>query len=199
MRRLLIPVVLAFLAVAANVAPVAAKTYEIDPVHSTILFRVGHMGAGEVFGFFREYKGAFDFDPAQPVEENMIEVTVKTESLDTLNAQRDEHLRTPDFFDTATHPEISFKSSKWEKSEDGYKVTGDLTFMGVTKEVAADAKYLGTATDPRGDERLGLKASLKIKRSEFGMDKMIPGASDEVELIVSFEGIAKPTEAAPAE
>lgn len=185
---------LASLALALVLAPAsafAAETYEIDAAHTSIVFKISHLGFSHTFGMFPDVKGSLTFDEAD-AKANSIAVTVNAASVNTMNAGRDDHLRNADFFDVEKHQEISFKSTAWKKTGDGeYEVTGDLTLLGNTKPVTFTAKELGSGKGMKGETRRGFETTFSIKRSDFGMDKMVGPIGDEVELTVSFEGVLK--------
>lgn len=169
----------------------AADTYAIDATHSTALFRVKHFGAAWFYGRFNDISGTMTFDETDPTK-SVIEVVVKTESVDTNVEKRDTHLKGPDFFDAGQFPTLTFKTKKVAaKSGNTFTATGDLTLRGVTKEVSFDFERTGTGKDPWGGTRTGAEAVLNIKRSDFGITYMPDGLSDEVRLIISLEGVKK--------
>jgi polyisoprenoid-binding protein YceI len=143
--------------------------YTIDPVHSRIGFVARHAMITKVRGSFNEFTGSGYFDVDKP-ENSHLEVTIDASSIDTRNADRDAHLRSNDFFDMDTHPQIKFSSTAVEKvDDDTFRVTGDLTLKGVTKPVTIDFDYGGTATDPFGNHRLGLDGKATVNRKEWGL------------------------------
>lgn len=161
---------LAALSVVALARPAAAATWEIDPAHTTIAFSIRHMMVSNVRGEFTKFSGKVEGDEAHP-EATKIEATIDAASIDTRNAKRDEHLRSPEFLDTAKFPTITFKSKKIEKAgEAKWKVTGDLTLHGVTREVVLD---VGDVTppikDPGGNLRAGAEVRTTINRQDFGI------------------------------
>lgn len=180
------------LALIALSAGAAADSYEIDPVHASLVFRIKHLGVANFYGMFTEMSGAYDYDAEKP-ETNRVELTVKTASVSTSNEARDKHLRSADFFDAEQHPEMRFVSREWKKTEDQhYEVTGDLTLLGVTKPVTVKVEFSGEGEGMKGELRTGFEATFKIRRSEFGMTKYLPIVlGDEVRLILSVEGIRK--------
>jgi polyisoprenoid-binding protein YceI len=142
--------------------------WEIDPVHSEIAFSVRHLMVATVRGRFNQFQGVIAFDPAHP-EQGRVEVTIEAASIDTRNEQRDNHLRSPDFLDAEQYPTITFTSRRIESSGDNrFRVTGDLTLRGVTKEVVLDAEFLGVTKDPWGGERAGFTARTRLNRHDFG-------------------------------
>ncbi len=171
-----------------------AAEFEVDPMHSSIIFQVTHMNTGNIYGAFTDFSGEFTYNP-ELTEENKIEMTVNVASINTFVEARDNHLRNPDFFNADVHPTMSFSSSSWEKSGDGdYKVSGDLTMLGVTKQIEVDAKKIGSNENREGTPIIGFEYSFTIKRSEFGMDYFIQGLSDEIPVIVAIEGIQQTAE-----
>lgn len=167
----------------------AAETYKVDPVHSSVLFRAKHFNTGYFYGRFNSVSGSVVVDDANPAKSS-VEIQVKVESIDTNDAKRDQHLKSPDFFNAKQFPTISFKSKQVKKSgKDAYEVTGDLTIHGVTRSVTANVTRTGEGKDPFGGYRIGFETVFTIKRSDFGMKFMLQGISDEVRLIVSIEGI----------
>ncbi|MHC4953413.1 MAG: YceI family protein [Planctomycetota bacterium] len=166
----------------------AAKDYQIDGVHSSVMFKVSHLGVSNTWGRFNAISGSLKFGG----EGNAINVTIKADSVDTNNAKRDGHLKSPDFFSAKEFPEITFKSTGWKKTGDtSYDVTGNLTLHGTTKSVTIPVTKIGEGKDPWGGYRVGFDGALKIKRSEYGMGKMIGPAGDDVTLHISIEGMRK--------
>ena len=170
-------------------------TYDIDASHASIVFKINHLGFSHTFGMFPGVSGTLKFDE-KDASANAIEVTVDAASVNTMHEGRDEHLRNEDFFHVEKHKEISFKSTAWEKSGDNtYKVSGDLTLLGVTKPITFEARELGSGKGMKGEFRRGFETTFTIKRSDFGMEKMVGPIGDEVELTISFEAILQELEA----
>ena len=153
-------------------APVAASasTWNIDPEHSSIQFKVSHLGLVDVKGIFRKYQGTVTLDE-KDIAKSSVNVTIEAASIDTGVEKRDEHLRTEDFFDVAKHPTITFVSKKVTPAGKGkLKVTGDLTIYGVTKEVVLDVTGpTKELKDPWGNIRRGVSATTTINRTDFGL------------------------------
>lgn len=152
-------------------APALAKptTWEIDPAHTTTGFTVRHMMVTNVHGDFSKVSGTVVYDP-ENLAASKADVTVDASSIDTHDPKRDAHLKSPDFFDVAKFPTLTFKSKKITKSNGGLKLTGDLTIHGVTKEVTFDVKGLSAPLkDPFGTTRLGAEATATISRKDFGL------------------------------
>ena len=140
-------------------------TYQIDPAHSSAQFTVRHMMITNVRGGFRSVKGTVVYDPANP-SETRIEAIIDAGSINTMDEQRDAHLKSADFLDAEKYPTITFRSNKVESG----KITGDLTIHGVTREVVLDVDGpTSEAKDPFGNTRMGASATTKIKRSDFGL------------------------------
>lgn len=169
----------------------AADTYEVDPVHSSFLFRVKHLNVSYTYGRFNESSGAFVLDTNDPAN-NSVSIEIKTDSVDTGNAARDKHLRGPDFFNAAEFPTMTFRSTSFKKKGDTrYDVTGDLTIHGVTREVTFEAELTGVGKGMKGEQRAGWEATIVIKRSDFGMTFMPDAIGDDVTLRISVEGVKK--------
>ncbi len=167
----------------------AAETYSVDTAHTYVMFRVKHLGVGYSYGRFNGPAGKFVFDEASP-SNSSIEMQVKADDIDTNVDKRDSHLKSADFFNAAEHPAISFKSTSVKKiSDDMYEVAGDFTLLGKTRPVTMKAKDTGAGKDPWGKYRRGFETTFTIKRSEYGMNFMLNGVSDEVDITVSVEGI----------
>jgi polyisoprenoid-binding protein YceI len=148
---------------------VPTGTWTVDQAHSKVGFAVKHMGIATVRGEFGEFEGTLEI--GEDLSTARAYGIVKAASVDTNQSQRDEHLRSPDFFDTATQPEIRFESTLIELAdEDTYRITGDLTLHGVTNQVVLNAEIQGTETDPQsGNERVGLEITGQLSRGEYGM------------------------------
>jgi polyisoprenoid-binding protein YceI len=148
----------------------ALSTWNIDPSHSAIAFSVRHMVVSKTRGRFTKWTGQLRFDADDPAASS-VDVSIDPASLDTADAQRDAHLRSPDFFDVEKFPTASFRSTRVDThGEDRYRVTGDLTIHGVSKSVVLDVTYEGSGKDPWGGERAGFVASTTIDRRQFGLE-----------------------------
>ena len=175
--------------------------WEIDPVHSEIAFSVRHMMVATVRGRFNQFQGIIEFDPAHP-ESGRVEVTIDAASIDTRNEQRDNHLRSPDFLNVEQYPTITFVSKRIEPLGDNrFRVVGDLTLRGVTKEVALEAEFLGVGKDPWGAERAGFTARTKLNRHDFGASWNVALEAggflvgDTLEVTLDIEAVRKPEQA----
>jgi polyisoprenoid-binding protein YceI len=143
--------------------------YTIDPAHSRIGFAVRHAMVTNVRGEFAEYEGKLHLDGTDPAKATA-ELVIKVASVDTKQEQRDEHLRTGDFFAAETYPEIAFRSrSAEEVGDDTYRLHGDLTIKGVTRPVTLDLEFTGSATDPYGLNRVGFEGGTTIDRTDWGL------------------------------
>jgi polyisoprenoid-binding protein YceI len=143
--------------------------WNIDTAHSGINFSIRHMVIAKVRGRFTKYTGRVDLDEAD-LTRTQIDVAIDASSLDTGVADRDAHLRSADFFDVETWPELRFRSTRIEaKGGERYRLVGALTIRDVTREVALDVEYGGRAKDPWGNERVGFLAKTSIDRKDFGL------------------------------
>ncbi|OSN11711.1 hypothetical protein AU512_01105 [Lonsdalea iberica] len=167
-----------------------AANYKIDKEgqHAFIQFRIKHLGYSWLYGTFKDFDGTFTFDEANPAADK-VNVTIKTDSVDTNHAERDKHIRSADFLNVAKAPLATFTSTGVKKSGDDLAITGNLTLNGVTKPVTLEAKLLGQGDDPWGNYRAGFEARGKIRLKDFNITTDLGPASQDVELIISLEGI----------
>ena len=150
--------------------PTLTGTYTLDPTHSRIGFVARHAMVTKVRGAFNDFAGSAVLDAGDPAR-SYAELTVEVASVDTGNAQRDEHLRTNDFFDAATYPQIRFVSTGVERVDDeNYRLSGDLTIKGITKPVTVDFTYTGSVIDPWGNERAGFEGRAVVNRKDWGVN-----------------------------
>jgi polyisoprenoid-binding protein YceI len=146
-----------------------ATLWTLDASHSTVGFRVRHLLITYVYGTFEKVAGTVRYDADRP-EATRIDASISAASIHTREPQRDEHLRSPDFFDAANHPTVTFHSTRARKSAAGLEVTGDLTIRGTTRPVTLDVSEItGEHGDLQGKRRIGASATAKIRRSDFGM------------------------------
>jgi polyisoprenoid-binding protein YceI len=151
---------------AATAVPLPTGTWTVDPVHSSIEFHVKHLGIATVKGQFTDFEGTLDVDSAGARARGSVEVA----SVDTREPQRDEHLRSADFFEADRFPRIAFVSTAIRPLQDEeFEIDADLTIHGVTRPVTLKATLEGSETDPQGNERIGVSATAQIDRSDFGM------------------------------
>lgn len=145
------------------------KLWNIDTTHSGIHFSVRHMVFAKVRGRFTDWSGAIHLDPTHPARSG-VEVEIQAGSIDTGVADRDSHLRSPDFLDVERFPTLRFRSKEIEEAGgDRYRITGDLTIRGVTREVVLDVEYAGQAKDPWGNRRAAFTATASLDRGDFGL------------------------------
>ncbi|MGG1679121.1 YceI family protein [Neobacillus sp. NRS-1170] len=141
----------------------------LDAAHSSVDFSVRHMMIANVKGTFNSFNATIEADPTDLTTAS-IEFAIETASVDTRNQDRDGHLASADFFDAANHPNMTFKATSIEKTDDGeYNVTGDLTLRGVTKQETFAVSFEGTGKDPWGNEKAGFSATGSINRSDYGL------------------------------
>ena len=154
----------------SDTAPMAeALSWSVDPAHSEVTFSVRHLGISRVTGAFHDFDASVDVDPAD-LNTLQTSATVQIGSIDTRNEDRDEHLRSADFFDAATYPEMTFTSTGISNIDGStFTLEGTLTIKDVTKAVAFDAEFLGTAQGPMGNERAAFTATTVIDRLEYGL------------------------------
>lgn len=142
--------------------------WSLDKAHSEIEFKVKHMMITNVKGQFQDFDVTIDSD-SNHLENAKIELTIQTASINTKNEQRDQHLKSADFFDVEANPTITFHATSSKKDGDDIKLTGDLTIKGITKSVTFDVEFGGVAKDPWGNEKIGYTATGKINRQDFGL------------------------------
>ncbi|MEV7443873.1 YceI family protein [Streptomyces sp. NPDC091204] len=143
--------------------------YVLDPAHTRIGFIARHAMVTKVRGAFHQFEGTAHLDGADPAR-STAQLVIKAESIDTGVEQRDQHLRTNDFLDVPSFPDITFRTTSVEpRSDTEYRVTGDLTIKDTTRPISIDFEYTGTAVDPFGNRRVGLEGSVSISRKEYGV------------------------------
>jgi polyisoprenoid-binding protein YceI len=174
-------------------AAVAQDTWQIDPMHTAAQFSVRHLGISTVRGAFTKVSGTILLDEANPAKDQ-IQATIEVGSVDTRVEMRDNDLRSPNFFDVAKYPTITFKSKKVEAAGPGkLKVTGDLTIHGVTKEAVLDVDGPSPAMkDPWGNPRRGASASTKVIRQDFGVNGAPGVVGDEITIYLDVEFFKPP-------
>ncbi|RMD98638.1 MAG: polyisoprenoid-binding protein [Deltaproteobacteria bacterium] len=191
MRRRMMAVLFFIALFAFAPAVMAAETYAIDPVHSTVIFRVKHLGVGYLYGRFNDISGTIRFDEANPAKSS-VEVTVKVASVDTNDEKRDKHLLSPDFFNAKQFPVIRFESASVKAvGGDLYEVSGNMTIHGITKPITVKMTRIGAGKDPWGNYRMGFEGVFSVKRSDFGIRYMPQGIGDDVLITLSVEAIRK--------
>lgn len=178
-----------------TVPGLTAGTWAIDPTHTEVAFTVRHL-MSKVRGVFRELEGSVVV--GDDLLLSSAEATIQLASVDTGTAQRDDHLRSSDFFDAETRPTMTWRSRELRQGDDGLVAVGDLTVRGVTREVELAVEVLGVGPGPYGDERLGLEASGRISRKDFGVDFNIPldgggvVIGDTVTISLTVEAVRQP-------
>jgi len=146
-----------------------ATKWVIDPMHSEIQFKVKHLVISTVTGSFKSFEGTAESN-GDDFEDAKVSITINTDSIDTNQGQRDDHLKSADFFDAANFPQITFNSTSFKKTgDDQYQLAGDLTIKGVTKQIILDAEYGGSNDDFYGNTKAGFEVTGKISRKEFGL------------------------------
>ena len=181
----------AALAVALISAPAQAQEYRVDPSHAQVGFRVKHLGLANVRGGFNDIRGQLNYDAADPTR-SQVSVQIGAASIDTNVERRDEDLKSANFLDVATHPQITFVSRSIERAGDQWIAHGDLTLHGVTKPVALPFVFTGPSKSPGNIERIGVEGELTIDRREFGItsDRMFENAlvaGNEVHITLNVE------------
>jgi len=188
-KRTLAPIAAALLL--GSVAS-AMDTYNIDPAHTSIGFSVRHLGLNNVKGQFKEFAGVIVLDDGRIAEARG---TIQVKSVDTGVQQRDNHLRTADFFDATNYPTITFKTKRIETTGGQIVMISDFTMRGVTKELRLPAKLAGPSKDPWGNLRIGLEAKTKLNREDYGinyhqvLETGVLGVGEEVELEINAEAV----------
>lgn len=185
--RTLVSILVAGLFAVASLATAQADTYNIDGSHSFVVFKVNHLGIGNSYGMFRKTSGSYTVTEAG----GSLDITIDAGSVFTADKKRDDHLKGPDFFNTKEFPNITFKSTKVERSGDKFKVTGDLTMKGKTKSTTITFTKTGEGKDPWGNYRTGFEGELRLNRMDFGVDYMPEGLGKEVSLMIAVEGVKK--------
>ncbi len=190
LKKLLLALIFLFVFVPTTFA----ATYKIDTAHSEIGFVVEHLMFFKVSGFFTDFAGTIEADPATKTL-NSATATIQATSIDTRIEKRDNHLRSPDFFDVAKYPEITFVTKKIEGSGMNITVQGDLTMHGVTKSVTLKGAFVGENKDAWGNNRAGFAARGTLNRKDFGLtwNKVLETGGvtvgDTVELSLQVQGV----------
>ncbi|WP_261844844.1 YceI family protein [Aliamphritea ceti] len=177
-------------AMTAPLAQAEAVNYDIDMSHTFVLFDVNHLGFSNMPGRFADLEGKLTFD-ADDIENSNVSIVIKTDSIDTFHAKRDEHLRSPDFFNTLEFPEMTFESTGiTQVNGETAKLKGDLTLLGVTQAVELDLTVNNVGEHPfNGKQVAGFTAIGNIKRSDFGMKYGAPMIGDDIALRLELEGV----------
>ncbi len=164
-------------------------TYAVDPVHTSVVFRIMHLGVAPVYGRFNEISGTIHWDPDNP-ENSSFEFEVPAASVDTNNEQRDAHLRSADFFTVQEFPTIAFESTEVRHlSGNDYELEGELTLMGITETITVPFEKTGEGENQRGQHLIGGESIFTIDRMDYGIDFMPDGLGHEVRMIIAIEAI----------
>jgi len=189
MKHLLLSIAALAIASAAFIpsAQAQVETYAIDASHSSVKFSIRHFVA-KTTGNFAEFEGTLTVDRDE-LTNSSVEATIQIPSVDTDSDKRDRHLQEDDYFDASAFPAMTFKSTKWESagSENEFKVTGDLTIRGITKEVVLDVELLGFGDGMRGAYLSGWEATTVLDRTDFGVIGGQPAVGNEVDVTINIE------------
>jgi polyisoprenoid-binding protein YceI len=170
--------------------------WDIDVSHSAIHFWVRHMIISKVHGRFARWSGSIQLDEAD-LTRSSVAVSIDAASIDTQVADRDTHLKSPDFLDVAKYPQLTFSSKRIEKAGSAYRVVGDLDLHGVVREVTLEAEFAGTGKDPWGNQRAGFSAKVSLDRKDFGLTwnaALEAGGvlvGEKVEISIELEAVKK--------
>jgi polyisoprenoid-binding protein YceI len=172
----------------ATSAAAAAGVFAVDGVHSSVVFKIKHMGIADFYGRFNKVEGSFNLDKENATA-STLNITIDANSIDSNNANRDKHLKSTDFFSVAEFPAITFVGKEFKASGESFEVKGDLTMHGVTKSVTVTVSDTGRSS-MKGIQMAGIGATFTIKRSDFGVNYGIENKAlaDEVTIMVSLEG-----------
>lgn len=180
-----------FLVVGCMPSAVRADTYVIDTEgsHASINFKIPHLGYSMLTGRFDKFSGSFDYDPAA-LEKSKVTVEIDTGSVNSNHTKRDKHLRSDDFLNVSAHPGAKFESTSVKSTGDKtVDITGNLTLLGITKEIVIKATHIGGGKDPWGGFRQGFKGKAKLKLKDFGINFNLGPASEFVRLELHVEGV----------
>ncbi|MFZ3154898.1 YceI family protein [Pseudomonas sp.] len=189
LKKPLVALALAGALIGAGQAMAADYAIDKQGQHAFVNFKISHLGYSWLYGTFKDFDGSFSFDAAKP-QDSKVNVTLNTTSVDTNHAERDKHLRSDDFLNVDKHPTATFASTSVKSTGEGTAdITGDLTLNGVTKPVVIAAKFIGEGKDPWGGYRAGFEGSTTLKLKDFDIQKDLGPTSQDVELIISVEGV----------
>ena len=188
-RTLLASLALASIGVAASAS---AAEYDVDGVHSSVIFKVRHNGVAPFYGRFNKVNGTFSFDAANATAAKL-SFQIDVDSIFTAEKKRDDHLKSPDFFNAKQFPTITFTSRavKAGAKPDTYTVDGDLTVRGVTKPISIELTKTGQGKNPMGGESIGFEGTFVLNRLDYGVSYAPDGLGRDVTVIVAVEGIKK--------
>jgi polyisoprenoid-binding protein YceI len=183
-------VVLGFAVLGTPVLARAAEAFAVDPVHSSVVFKIRHAGISWLHGRFDDVSGEFVIDKQDPASSSFA-LKISADSVDTNNPKRNDHLRSPDFFNTKQFPVLTFKSTSVKPVEGGYEVTGDFTMHGVTRPISFVLQGGKEIEFPRGKTRTGFSTDLVLQRADFGMTKFAGMLGEDVHVEVGIEAVRK--------
>jgi polyisoprenoid-binding protein YceI len=164
---------------------IVAGTYNLDPMHTHIIYKVDHFGLSSYYGMFGSLEGKLTIDPKKP-QDSSVSVTIPIDKIQSTTPPLDAHLKTEDFFDSGKYPEARFRSTKIDVSGNTAKFTGELTIRDKTKTVELEGRFVGAAVHPMSELlNVGFEATGTIKRSDFGINYLVPFVSDEVALTIT--------------
>ena len=174
----------------AAATPAMAATYTIDGTHTSVLFKVSHLGIAPYWGRFNKIEGRFDYDPANAAA-SRLSVEIDANSIFTAEKKRDDHLKSPDFFSAKQFPKITLQSTavKPGARPGTYVVTADLTIRGTKKPITFELTKTGEGKDPWGGERVGFEGTFTVNRLDFGVSYMPDGLGRDVTIIFAVEGV----------
>lgn len=175
----------------------APERYEIDTdgAHAFVQFRISHLGFSWLYGRFNDFEGEFTFDPEAP-ETSSVNVEIRTSSVDSNHTRRDEHLRGEDFLKVEEHPVASFRSTAFVPTgEDRYRLEGELSLLGQTREIAIDVRHTGAGEDPWGGYRRGFEGTTTLTLADWGIDYELGPEARTVEMTLTIEGIRRNADA----
>jgi polyisoprenoid-binding protein YceI len=189
LKKTLATLVLGTALLGAGSAMAADYAIDTEGQHAFVNFKISHLGYSWLYGSFKDFDGSFSFDEKNP-EASKVNVTLNTKSVDTNHAERDKHIRSGDFLNVDKYPTATFASTSVKSTGEGTAdISGNLTLNGVTKPVVIAATFVGQGDDPWGGYRAGFSGNTTLKLKDFDIQKDLGPASQEVELIISVEGV----------
>ncbi len=163
--------------------------YTVDLSHSFIKFETSHLGFSKLSGRFNKFSGTMNYDPAKGPDGQSIKIEIDITSLDTNWPDRDKHLRSADFFNSEKFTKATFESTGYDGDANGGTLKGNLTLLGVTKEISFAIKKIGEGKDPWGGYRAGFEGSYTLTRKDFGMDYNLGPEAEKVEITLQIEAL----------
>lgn len=169
--------------------PAGAATWTIDTGHSSAVFKIKHFSVSNFYGMFNDLSGTLEYDAAKPAGSS-IDLTIRADSVDSRNSQRDGHITSPDFLNAKQFPTITFKSKSVKETKNGLEITGDLTLLGISEEIRVEAVKTGQGINPRNQKEIvGFEARFSVDRTAFDMSYMEGPLSKEIEFILAIEAV----------